>query len=307
VKQPNGNTEYESPDYLLRRGQRQVQLLLDPPLVVCGDIKIEFSYKLKLDMVGIKPRFMQPKKEFHFWFNSFFVDSPWNSGEWKRRKRKIKNGGGEDAEEDAALTGEEYDDGDELLEEDSGVVSGRGNGVGENHETDAFHENNDEDQDSGCQDATAVVTGNGCNGVSMLRSYPPPMRHVSSEAAATISSLHCSQQESSAAAAAVVTVSETTNLLKMTSISDDHLLQGDKCSSTVVPSAAMQHHHHHGGHHHGHHHVAFNNPHHTVHATSSASSCSTSSNSSSSNYLTIGRYVHCGRFMANNVTRCQIW
>ena len=45
----------------------QVQLLLDPPLAVCGDVKLEFSSKLKLDMFAIKPKFMQPKKEFHFW------------------------------------------------------------------------------------------------------------------------------------------------------------------------------------------------------------------------------------------------
>ena len=44
-----------------------MQLLLDPPLAVCGDVKLEFSSKLKLDMFAIKPKFMQPKKEFHFW------------------------------------------------------------------------------------------------------------------------------------------------------------------------------------------------------------------------------------------------
>ena len=49
VKQPNGATaDYDSDDYLLRKGQRQVQLLLDPPLAVCGDVKLEFSSKLKL-------------------------------------------------------------------------------------------------------------------------------------------------------------------------------------------------------------------------------------------------------------------
>lgn len=59
---------------------RWVQLNVEPPLLLCGDVKIEFSTKLKLDNFGLKShKTMQSKKEFHFWFNTFFVESSFSS------------------------------------------------------------------------------------------------------------------------------------------------------------------------------------------------------------------------------------
>ncbi len=265
VKQPNGKTaDYESIDYLLRRNQRQVQLVLDPPLVVCGDVKVEFSYKLNLGMMGIKPSILHPKKEFHFWFNSYFVDSPWTSGEWKRRRRRQgseEDGGGgvptleEDGDESATATADELESNET---EDSGSGSGgggRGSGSGLVH-----------------------LDNNGCNGVDFQRSYPPPMRHASSEAPTTM-----------AMGAKVSDLAERTNLMRLTSVSDDYLPPGSSVSASATD---MSQHGVVGEHHkqHQQHHVAFSmNPHHTVHATSSASSCSTSSNSSSSYFATISR------------------
>lgn len=64
---------YVSEWYLIRRGDRQSCLEVDPPLLLREDVKIEFHVKPRVDI--IKPKFMQSKKEFHFWLNTFFVDS----------------------------------------------------------------------------------------------------------------------------------------------------------------------------------------------------------------------------------------
>ena len=46
--------------YLVRRGDRQSCLEVDPPLLLREDVKIEFHVKPRVDM--IKPKFMQSKK-----------------------------------------------------------------------------------------------------------------------------------------------------------------------------------------------------------------------------------------------------
>eukprot|EP00094_Tigriopus_californicus_P006390 TCALIF_06154-PA protein Name:"Similar to Pten Phosphatidylinositol 3,4,5-trisphosphate 3-phosphatase and dual-specificity protein phosphatase PTEN (Mus musculus)" AED:0.26 eAED:0.29 QI:0/0/0/0.5/1/1/2/0/660 len=80
VKQAKRSLNYESTDYLLKRGDRNMLLNVDPPILICEDIKIEFSIKPKLDKVGIKPKFLASYKEFHFWFNTFFVENTFISG-----------------------------------------------------------------------------------------------------------------------------------------------------------------------------------------------------------------------------------
>lgn len=46
--------------YLIRRGDRQSCLEVDPPLLLREDVKIEFHVKPRVDI--IKPKFMQSKK-----------------------------------------------------------------------------------------------------------------------------------------------------------------------------------------------------------------------------------------------------
>lgn len=77
VKQASQERKYESRNYVVRRNSknsRQFQMILDTPLRVCGDVKIKVSFKHKLDLLP------NPKsKEFHFWFNTFFVESAFSS------------------------------------------------------------------------------------------------------------------------------------------------------------------------------------------------------------------------------------
>ena len=51
---------YVSEWYLIRRGDRQSCLEVDPPLLLREDVKIEFHVKPRVDI--IKPKFMQSKK-----------------------------------------------------------------------------------------------------------------------------------------------------------------------------------------------------------------------------------------------------
>ena len=51
---------YVSEWYLIRRGDRQSCLEVDPPLLLREDVKIEFHVKPRVDI--IKPKFMTSKK-----------------------------------------------------------------------------------------------------------------------------------------------------------------------------------------------------------------------------------------------------
>ena len=99
---------------------RWVQLNVEPPLLLCGDVKIEFSTKLKLDNFGLKShKTMQSKKEFHFWFNTFFVESSFSSklchDVVKQKSEPIHttlNGGGRHARVDEEVETTEDEDED---------------------------------------------------------------------------------------------------------------------------------------------------------------------------------------------------
>jgi len=67
---------YVSEVYQARRSDGMINLLLPQPLLIVGDIKIEFIQKLKLDILnlGQRPRYVDKKNLFHFWVNTFFID-----------------------------------------------------------------------------------------------------------------------------------------------------------------------------------------------------------------------------------------
>jgi len=62
--------------YQVRRNDGRINIDLPTPLLIVGDIKIEFSQKMKLMEVFQKPKyFVGPNsKLFHFWVNTFFID-----------------------------------------------------------------------------------------------------------------------------------------------------------------------------------------------------------------------------------------
>jgi len=92
---------YVSEVYQTRRSDGMINLLLPQPLLIVGDIKIEFIQKLKLDILNLGqrlkqtnqtgrlgqnldhfeekmskywPRYVDKKNLFHFWVNTFFID-----------------------------------------------------------------------------------------------------------------------------------------------------------------------------------------------------------------------------------------
>lgn len=60
---------FVSKPYLFRRNGRQVRLDVGP-IPIRGDVKVEFCTRVGLERVGIRT-----KKEFHFWFNTFFTQN----------------------------------------------------------------------------------------------------------------------------------------------------------------------------------------------------------------------------------------
>ncbi|EDV22661.1 uncharacterized protein TRIADDRAFT_28654 [Trichoplax adhaerens] len=50
---------------VLRKGNERITFVLDKPLPICGDVKIEFFHKSEY--------FSKKSRMFHFWFNTFFV------------------------------------------------------------------------------------------------------------------------------------------------------------------------------------------------------------------------------------------
>jgi len=62
--------------YQVRRTDGRINIDLPSPLLIVGDIKIEFSQKLKLMDVFQKPKYLNSpnSKLFHFWVNTFFID-----------------------------------------------------------------------------------------------------------------------------------------------------------------------------------------------------------------------------------------
>ena len=67
---------YESQVYLVRRSDSHINIELEQPLLIVGDVKVDFSQKIKLDLMNLsgRPRYISNGKLFHFWINTFFID-----------------------------------------------------------------------------------------------------------------------------------------------------------------------------------------------------------------------------------------
>jgi len=64
--------------YLVKRTDKRINIELGSPLLIVGDVKIEFHQKIKLDILNLsgRPRYLPAGggKLFHFWVNTFFID-----------------------------------------------------------------------------------------------------------------------------------------------------------------------------------------------------------------------------------------
>lgn len=65
---------YNSEVYLVKRTDGRINIVLPSPLLLVGDVKIEFTQKIKIFDVFNRPRFINQHKLFHFWVNTFFID-----------------------------------------------------------------------------------------------------------------------------------------------------------------------------------------------------------------------------------------
>lgn len=62
--------------YLVKRTDGRINIELQNPLLIVGDVKIDFTQKIKLDILNLtgRPRYVANGKLFHFWVNTFFID-----------------------------------------------------------------------------------------------------------------------------------------------------------------------------------------------------------------------------------------
>merc|ERR1719290_571718 len=70
---------FTSDVYLVKRTDGRINIELQNPLLIVGDVKIDFTQKIKLDILNLsgRPRYVSnvPNgKLFHFWVNTFFID-----------------------------------------------------------------------------------------------------------------------------------------------------------------------------------------------------------------------------------------
>lgn len=67
---------FTSDVYLVKRTDGRINIELQNPLLIVGDVKIDFTQKIKLDIMNImgRPRYVNNGKLFHFWVNTFFID-----------------------------------------------------------------------------------------------------------------------------------------------------------------------------------------------------------------------------------------
>ncbi len=233
---------------------------MSPPLLLCGDVKIEFSSKRKLlDNFGL-----MKEKEFHFWFNTFFVDSPFSSD----LSYSVTPSGG------TAGTSSPNCSVEEAAEDEDDETTGS-----------SSHEGLVMRDSLGSSDSGRLIApqANGAAVGGGLRSYPAPERHASCAGGAA----QTDGKEDEAVSLA--------RLVKNTSISDDHLLQQENHlgapltapvhSESQRPHLPVRHTHSHHlqqQHSHG---VGQQRPH--TMATSTSSSSSSSSNSGAASATTL--------------------
>jgi len=67
---------FQSDVYLVKRTDGRINIELQNPLLIVGDVKIDFTQKIKLDVFNLtgRPRYVPNGKLFHFWVNTFFID-----------------------------------------------------------------------------------------------------------------------------------------------------------------------------------------------------------------------------------------
>merc|ERR1711962_1703463 len=67
---------FQSDVYLVKRTDGRINIELQNPLLIVGDVKIDFTQKIKLDMFNLtgRPRYVPNGKLFHFWVNTYFID-----------------------------------------------------------------------------------------------------------------------------------------------------------------------------------------------------------------------------------------
>merc|ERR1719234_1503752 len=67
---------FSSDVYLVKRTDGRINIELQNPLLIVGDVKIDFTQKIKLDIMNImgRPRYVSNGKLFHFWVNTFFIE-----------------------------------------------------------------------------------------------------------------------------------------------------------------------------------------------------------------------------------------
>ena len=84
VTQRGRKDTYVSKHYLSRKGDRNVSLSVNPPLLLSEDVKFEFYTKQKFGEQlwgNSKMKFARSgEKVFHFWLNTFFVDMELEGG-----------------------------------------------------------------------------------------------------------------------------------------------------------------------------------------------------------------------------------
>ena len=74
-----GRKPYEYKLTPARKGDRNVSLSINPPLLLSEDTKFEFYYKAKYETHIFNAnsklqKWAKGEKAFHFWLNTFFVD-----------------------------------------------------------------------------------------------------------------------------------------------------------------------------------------------------------------------------------------
>jgi phosphatidylinositol-3,4,5-trisphosphate 3-phosphatase/dual-specificity protein phosphatase PTEN len=66
---------YTSEVYQVKRTDGRINIVLPQPLIIVGDVKVEFFQKNDVFNLGKgKGRLMSTNKLFHFWLNTFFID-----------------------------------------------------------------------------------------------------------------------------------------------------------------------------------------------------------------------------------------
>jgi len=66
---------FSSDVYLVKRTDGRINIELQNPLLIVGDVKITFTQRIKLDIMGMgRPRYVSNGNLFHFWVNTFFID-----------------------------------------------------------------------------------------------------------------------------------------------------------------------------------------------------------------------------------------